>query len=42
MSTIVSILYPDPQRQRHQRCPVCGGSVYAPGYFCIRCQRDAL
>ena len=42
MKSIVSNLYPDPQQQPSRQCPVCGGCVYAPGYFCVRCQRDAV
>ncbi len=41
MKTIESILYQDPQQQLDYPCPVCGGRVYGPGYFCIRCERDA-
>lgn len=35
-------LYIDIQQAPEKRCPVCGGAVYAPGYFCIRCERDGL
>lgn len=38
-TAIEPILYTDPQAVRHDLCPVCGGAVYPPGYFCIRCAR---
>lgn len=42
MKAIVSILYPDPQQQPSRQCPTCGGCVYGPSYFCIRCERDGV
>ena len=37
---IEKILYFDPQQAVCRSCGRCGGAVYAPGYHCIRCQRD--
>ncbi len=30
----------DPQQAREQPCPNCGGSVYAPGWHCPKCEED--
>ncbi len=37
---IQPILYQDPQTQPHRKCPCCGGEIYPPKYFCIRCGRE--
>lgn len=40
---VESTLFLDPQQQRDfYFCPVCGGERYAPGYHCLRCERDGL
>lgn len=42
MSELVEqVLYIDPQQERlFDFCPVCGGERYAPGFHCLRCERD--
>ena len=37
---IEKVLYFDPQLAAFVCCSRCGGARYAPGYGCIRCQRD--
>jgi len=38
---IESILYIDPQAvPPGGYCPVCGGALYLPSLYCIRCGRD--
>ncbi len=40
--SIEPTLYIDPQAERRTGvCPQCGGTCYAPGYRCIRCERAA-
>lgn len=39
MKNLEPILFSDPQRQPEKRCPYCGGCVYPPSFFCIRCER---
>ncbi len=39
-TAIEPILYIDPQTLPSRQCPDCGGAVYPPGYFCIRCERS--
>ena len=34
-------LMDDPQQQKERRCPVCDTNVFAPTYFCPRCERRA-
>ena len=39
--SIESVLYCDPQAVRPGgTCHRCGGALYAPGYFCLRCWRN--
>ena len=33
-------LYTDPQAAAAKRCAKCGGAVYPPGFFCLRCERN--
>ncbi len=41
MKEICSVLYIDPQAQKHAGfCRRCGGCLYLPGLRCIRCERD--
>lgn len=36
-----SVLFTDPQAQIPAGyCPLCGGALYAPGLYCIRCGRE--
>ena len=37
---IEPMLYIDPQAVAAGRCDLCGGAVYPPGFFCLRCQRN--
>ena len=33
-------LYWDPQAERPAGyCPACGGALYKPGLWCVRCER---
>lgn len=35
-------LFTDPQTQQPAGfCPECGGELYAPGLFCLRCGRES-
>ena len=37
---IESTLYIDPQAQTPAAyCPICGGALYPPGLYCLRCER---
>lgn len=40
MEHIEPVLFFDPQRQKEAFCPVCGGCIYPPSYFCTRCERS--
>lgn len=38
---VESVLYTDPQNVVPAgRCPVCGGALYPPGLYCLRCDRE--
>lgn len=40
MKEIEQILYVDPQAEKPAMlCPVCGGELYFPSCFCLRCER---
>ncbi len=40
---IEPMLYTDAQKENNFLfCGFCGGECYAPGYYCLRCERSGL
>ena len=42
MCPIDTTMTNDPQCRREKRCCRCGGCIYPPTYYCIRCERRNL
>ncbi len=42
MRFIEEQMYFDPQQARQKHCPCCHRAVYAPSYFCPRCEEADL